>query len=250
MLDLAETAGLDTGDLALPAATHPRPLDGAVIVFDLDGTLIDTAPDLIGSLNGVLAEQGLPPVALSDARHLVGQGAKAMIERGFALAGAALPAGKVSALFERFIEIYLGRIAQESVLFDELENDAGPADRRRAPRWPYAPTNAPTCPWRCWTPWTSPRVSWPSSGPTGPPAPKPDPRHLLTAIQAAGGEAARALMVGDSLSDVLAAKAAGVPVAVVSFGYTETPARDLGADVLIDHFTELPAIARRLLARG
>jgi phosphoglycolate phosphatase len=57
-------------------------------------------------------------------------------------------------------------------------------------------------------------------------------------------------MVGDSLSDVLAAKAAGVPVAVVSFGYTETPARDLGADVLIDHFTELPAIARRLLARG
>jgi phosphoglycolate phosphatase len=63
-------------------------------VFDLDGTLIDTAPDLIGSLNGVLAEQGLPPVALADARHLVGQGAKAMIERGFALAGAALPAAK------------------------------------------------------------------------------------------------------------------------------------------------------------
>jgi phosphoglycolate phosphatase len=249
MLDLAETAGLDTGDLALPAATHPRPLDGAVIVFDLDGTLIDTAPDLIGSLNGVLAEQGLPPVALSDARHLVGQGAKAMIERGFALAGAALPAGKVSALFERFIEIYLGRIAQESVMFDELENTL---DLLTAEGAALA-----VC--------TNKRTDLSMAlldaldltarfvavvGPDRAPAPKPDPRHLLTAIQAAGGEAARALMVGDSLSDVLAAKAAGVPVAVVSFGYTETPARDLGADVLIDHFTELPAIARRLLARG
>ena len=249
MLDLAETAGLDTGDLALPVATHPRPLDGAVIVFDLDGTLIDTAPDLIGSLNGVLAEQGLPPVALSDARHLVGQGAKAMIERGFALAGAALPAGKVSALFERFIEIYLGRIAQESVMFDELENTL---DLLTAEGAALA-----VC--------TNKRTDLSMAlldaldltarfvavvGPDRAPAPKPDPRHLLTAIQAAGGEAARALMVGDSLSDVLAAKAAGVPVAVVSFGYTETPARDLGADVLIDHFTELPAIARRLLARG
>jgi len=87
-------------------------------------------------------------------------------------------------------------------------------------------------------------------GPDRSPAPKPDPRHLLTAIRAAGGDPARALMVGDSISDVLAAKAAGVPVAVVSFGYTDTPAAELGGDVLIDHFTELPAIARRLLARA
>jgi phosphoglycolate phosphatase len=217
-------------------------------VFDLDGTLIDTAPDLIGSLNALLAEQGLPPVALSDARHLVGQGAKAMIERGFAQAGEPLPGQKVPALFDRFIEIYVARIAQESVIFEDLETTL---DLLAAEGAALA-----VC--------TNKRTDLSLAlldalgltrrfaaiiGPDMAPAPKPDPRHLLAAISAAGGDPARALMVGDSLSDVLAAKAAGVPVAVVSFGYTETPAAELGADVLIDHFTELPAIARRLLAR-
>lgn len=218
-------------------------------MFDLDGTLIDTAPDLIGSLNMVLAEQGLPPVALADARHLVGRGAKAMIERGFAQAGTPLPEDQVPALFDRFIEIYMGRIAQESVLFAELE---ATLDLLAAEGAALA-----VC--------TNKRTDLSLAlldaldltrrfaaviGPDMAPAPKPDPRHLLTAISAAGGGASRALMVGDSLSDVLAAKAAGVPVAVVSFGYTDIPAQDLGGDVLIEHFTELPAIARRLLARA
>ena len=217
-------------------------------MFDLDGTLIDTAPDLIGSLNGVLAEQGLPPVTLADARHLVGHGAKAMIERGFALAGEPLPADKVPALFDRFIEIYVGRIAQDSVIFEELETTldllaaegAGLAVcTNKRTDLSLALLNALGLTHRFAA----------IVGPDMAPAPKPDPRHLLAAIQAAGCDPARALMVGDSISDVLAAKAAGVPVAVVSFGYTETPAADLGGDVLIDHFTELPAIARRLLAR-
>jgi phosphoglycolate phosphatase len=216
-------------------------------VFDLDGTLIDTAPDLIGSLNGVLAEQGLPPVAVADARHVVGKGAKIMIERGFALAGAQVPPDRASALFDRFIEIYLGRIALESAMFDELESTL---DLLAAEGAILA-----VC--------TNKRTDLALAlldalnltgrfaaviGADGAPAPKPDPRHLIAAIDAAGASPDRALMVGDSISDVLAAKAAGVPVAVVSFGYTETPASELGGDVLIDHFTELPAIARRLLA--
>jgi phosphoglycolate phosphatase len=223
-------------------------LDGAVIVFDLDGTLIDTAPDLIGALNGVLAEQGLPQVALADARHLVGHGAKALIERGFAWAGEPLPPKKVQPLFDRFIEIYLGRIALESVMFDELEATldllAGEGAKLAV----------------CTNKRTDLSLALLDAldltkrfagivGPDRAPAPKPDPRHLLAAIAAAGGDPTHALMVGDSISDVLAAKAADVPVAVVSFGYTETPAAELGGDVLIDHFTELPAIARRLLGR-
>jgi phosphoglycolate phosphatase len=225
-----------------------RPLDGAVIVFDLDGTLVDTAPDLIGSLNTVLAEQGLPPVALTDARHLVGKGAKIMIERGFAFAGAEVPTDQAAALFSRFIEIYLARIAHESRMFDELESTL---DLLAAEGAILA-----VC--------TNKRTDLALAlldalnltgrfaaviGADSAPAPKPDPRHLIAAIEAAGASVGRALMVGDSLSDVLAAQAAGVPVAVVSFGYTETPAGALGGDVLIDHFTELPAIARRLLAQ-
>ena len=78
-------------------------------------------------------------------------------------------------------------------------------------------------------------------------AAKPDPRHLVFAIERAGGTAARALMVGDSRPDVEAAKAARVPVIAVSFGYSDAPPSDLGADALIDHFAELPAAAHRLI---
>jgi len=217
-----------------------------VIVFDLDGTLIDTAPDLIGALNGVLAEEGLPSADLSQARHLVGQGAKAMIQRGFAQAGAALDEVTLERLFGRFIDIYLGRIALESVLFDELEAtldllaDEGAAlavctNKRTDLSLALLDATGLT------------RRFAAVVGPDRAPAPKPDARHLLTAIAACGGSPGRALMVGDSISDVKAAQNAGVPVIVTSFGYTDIPAADLGADALIDHFTQLPALARRFL---
>ena len=96
-------------------------LQGAVIAFDLDGTLVDTAPDLIGALNTLLADEGLPSVPLAAARHLVGHGARALIERGFAEAGRPLDAAHTQALFERFITVYLGRVACESRPFDGLE---------------------------------------------------------------------------------------------------------------------------------
>lgn len=217
-------------------------------MFDLDGTLIDTAPDLIGSLNAVLAEEGLPPVALADTRRVVGHGAKAMIERGFALAGASLAADTLNRLFDRFIGIYLSRIAQESTMFDELESTldllaaegamlAVCTNKRSDLSLALLDAMGLTARFAAVV------------GPDRAPAPKPDPRHLLAAIKAAGGEPGRALMVGDSISDVGAAQAAGVPVVVTSFGYTDIPAAELGADVLIDHFTELPPIARRLLGR-
>ena len=84
-------------------------------------------------------------------------------------------------------------------------------------------------------------------GPDNAPAAKPDPRHLEAAVVAAGGSLARALMVGDAATDAGAARAARVPLVLVTFGYTETPAAELEPDILIDHFDALPAAARRLL---
>jgi phosphoglycolate phosphatase len=217
-----------------------------VIVFDLDGTLVDTAPDLIGSLNVVLAEEGVEPVILADARHVVGRGAKAMIARGFERAGALVPEHRAEPLFERFIEVYLGRIAEESRMFEELEATLDTLAAEGA--------TLAVC--------TNKRHDLSLAlldaldltrrfaavvGADKAPAPKPDARHLLLAIEASGGRPERALMVGDSISDVLAARNAGVPVVVASFGYTDVPAAELGADALIDHYTELPALARRLL---
>ena len=96
-------------------------LAGATIVFDLDGTLVDTAPDLIGSLNVVLAEQGLPALPTEAARILVGRGARILIERGFLAAGRSLDDDRKAGLVSRFIEIYRSRIASESRPFDGVE---------------------------------------------------------------------------------------------------------------------------------
>lgn len=222
-------------------------LFGATVAFDLDGTLVDTAPDLIGALNLVLGERGLPPLPVESARMLVGRGARALIERGFAAAGEPLNAEEISGLTARFIEVYRGRIASESRPFPGLE---AALDALTA-----AGVHLVVC--------TNKRTDLSLAlldalqltarfaaviGADQAPAPKPDPRHFRRAVEAGGGDPAFALMVGDSYNDVAAAQASGAPVVVVSFGYTETPADQLGGDLLIDHFGDLPAAAERLLS--
>ena len=224
----------------------PRPLDGCVIAFDLDGTLVDTAPDLIGALNAVLGEEGLPRVPLASARHLVGQGARALLVRGFAEAGRTLEGGEADRLVARFLDIYRDHIADESRPFPDLlpALDALAADGARL----TVCTNKPTRFARLLLEKLD-LSDWfvCCTGPDDAPARKPDPRHLLASVEAAGG-AARVLMVGDSFADVAAARGAGAPVVVVDFGYTETPAAELGGDRLISSFTELPRAVAELLA--
>jgi phosphoglycolate phosphatase len=224
---------------------NPNSLAGATIAFDLDGTLVDTARDLVGAVNHLLREESLPELSLASARLMVGRGARALIERGFAVAGASLEPAATPDLVERFITIYRARIADESLPFEgvlpALDLLAG--------------AGAALC--VCTNKRTDLSLALLDAlGMTGrfaavvgadkAPAPKPDPRHIFAAIAAAGGRNDRALMVGDSISDVSAARAAAVPSVVVSFGYTEIAAGELGADHLIDHFRELPPLAARL----
>jgi phosphoglycolate phosphatase len=232
-----------------PADSRPAsgPLAGAVIVFDLDGTLIDTAPDLFATLNVLLAREGLATLPLAEVRGMIGAGARALIARGFAAAGAPLDEAKLTSLFADFVVHYLAHIADESRPFpgalaalDVLEAEGA----RLAV---------------CTNKRTDLSVALFDAlglthrfaaivGADAAPAPKPAAAHLLATIERAGGTVGRAVMVGDSGSDAGAARAAGVPLVLVSFGYTDIPARDLGADVLIDHFDDLPAACRRLLA--
>ena len=223
-----------------------RPLQGATIAFDLDGTLVDTAPDLIGALNLVLAERGLPAVPNQAARVLVGRGARALIARGFALAGQPVEDGELDTLTARFLALYRGRIADESRPFPGV---VAALDR-------LAKAGATLC--VCTNKRTELSVALLDAlglsarfadifGADRAPAAKPDPRCFLAAIAAAGGDPARALMVGDSDNDVLAAQGAGAPVVAVDFGYTETPATELGADAVISHFDALYDVVLRLL---
>lgn len=224
----------------------PLDLSGATVVFDLDGTLVETAPDLVGALNVVLGQEGLAPVPVSAARHLVGRGGRVLMRRGFADAGVEISDAQVEPLFERFLQAYRGCIADESRPFPGVE---AALDALAAAGATLAVcTNKPGAYARLLLDRLDLSRRFAAVlGPDETAARKPDARHLLDTLAAAGGDVARAVMVGDSSADVASAKAAGAPVVVVSFGYTETPAAELGGDALISHFDALPAAVEALL---
>jgi phosphoglycolate phosphatase len=221
-------------------------LHGVTIAFDLDGTLVDTAPDLIGSLNVVLGECGLAAVPTEAARSLVGRGARALIEKGFAVSGKPLTPDEATRLLARFLDIYRARIAEESFAFDGLETVLDGLKREGAAL--CVCTNKPTDLSNLLLRALKLDSRFASViGADSAPKPKPDASHFVTAIERAGGDVKRAIMVGDSETDVATARAAGVPVIVVPFGYTEIAPADLGGDILIQHFSELPAAIDALL---
>jgi phosphoglycolate phosphatase len=222
-------------------------LNGVTVVFDLDGTLVDTAPDLVATLNVLLTQEGIATLTLAEARDLIGQGARALIAKGFAAAGRPLDPARLDGLFDRFITHYRAHIADASRPFPGVRDALG------ALKAAGAVLSV------CTNKRTDLSVALLQAldlagdfrsiiGADAAPASKPDPRHLLTAIAAAGGDPARAIMVGDSGSDAGAAKAAGTPLVLVTFGYTETPVATLGADILIDSFDEIPAACAGLAA--
>lgn len=221
-------------------------LSGAAIAFDLDGTLVDTAPDLVQTLNLLLREEGVPPLAFDEARGLIGGGARRMMERGFEVAGVSLPEDRLDQLFGRFLDHYVAHIADGSRPFPGVE--------RTLERLNTAGAKLVVC--------TNKRTDLSVAlldaldmshhfaaivGPDAAGARKPDPKHLQAAIAAAGGDPGRALMVGDSSFDARTARAAGVPLVLVSFGYTDVPAAELEPDALIHHFDDLTAACLRLL---
>jgi phosphoglycolate phosphatase len=228
------------------AAAPQSPLGGAAIAFDLDGTLVDTAHDLIGTLNWLLAEEGHPPLPLAEARPFIGRGARWMIERGFQAAEAPLAPAEVQPLFDRFIHRYEGHIADESRPFPGCI-EALEALKAEGAKLCVCTNKLTGLSTALLNALDMMRLFDAVIGSDSTPAIKPDPRHLEAAIAAVGGSMGRALMVGDAATDAGAARAAKVPLVLVSFGYTETPAREMAPDILIDHFDELPAACRRLL---
>jgi phosphoglycolate phosphatase len=219
-----------------------------IAVFDLDGTLADTAPDLIATLNRIMDREGLPRVQLEDARELIGAGARAMVSRGFEQAGLELTPEHLDELFIDFLAIYSDHLCDGSRLFPGVEASLDLLEARGftlavctnkvvghsvqlLEALGIAGRFAAICG----------RDSFPYF--------KPDPRHLTLTIEQAGGDPARAVMVGDSRTDIATAKAAGIPVVAVTFGYTDVPVRDLEPDAVIDGFDELAAAVKRIEQR-
>jgi len=222
-------------------------LAGATLAFDLDGCLVDTAPDLIGTLNTILAEHGHQGLPLASARSVIGHGARAMLSRGFEAVGETLDPAKMTALFEHFLVLYVARIDRESRPYPGVVEtlDALAAAGARLAVCTNKRTDLSV---KLLDALDLTRRFAVVMGPDKAGAAKPDPRHLIAAIEAAGGSPDCALMVGDASTDVGAAVAAGIPVVAVSYGYSDVPPPQLGADALIDRFADLPPVARRLLA--
>jgi phosphoglycolate phosphatase len=208
------------------------------IVFDLDGTLIDTAPDLVDTLNVVFAREGWPPVPYETARNTIGGGAKMMIARGIAAEGIAVAPAKLDQLFADFIAHYTEHLADRSRPFpgltDALDVLASGGCRFAVctnklerlsvlllKQLKLADRFAAIC------------------GQDTFGIQKPNPEVLRRTVTAAGGSLPHAIMIGDSVTDIRTARAAGIPVIAVDFGYSERPVYELGPDRIISHFAQL-----------
>jgi phosphoglycolate phosphatase len=209
------------------------------VVFDLDGTLVDTAPDLVATLNVIFAREDLPPVAYDTARNMVGGGARAMIERGLAADGRRLAEEEVDGLVRDFIDHYGAHIADRSQPFPGL---AAALDELTASgcRFAVCTNKLEGLSVRLLDALgLSPRFAAICGADTFG-MQKPDPELLRRTIARAGGRTDAAVMVGDSISDIATARAAGIPVIAVDYGYTETPVRELGPDRVIGTLHDLP----------
>lgn len=219
-----------------------------ILVFDLDGTLADTAPDLVGTLNVLMRREGLERVPVAAARAMVGAGARALIERGFAHNDTPLAPERVEPLVADFLAHYEDHIADETRLFPGAEDALA---RLSAAGFRFAVcTNKPERLARLLLARLGVAERFAAiCGRETFPMHKPDGRTLLLAIHAARGRPKRAVMVGDSKIDIDTARNAGVPVAAVDFGYTDTPVAELGPDRIISHYDELWEAATALLGQ-
>lgn len=222
-------------------------LTGVTIAFDLDGTLVDSAPDLIGTLNRMLAIEGFAPVPLSSARHLVGHGAKALLRHGFAEAGATWDEAARPELFDDFIADYVAHIDHLTRPFEGVVETLDALSASGAIL--CVATNKRTDLSEILIGKLAlDRHFAVVAGPDRVSARKPDGAHVIEAVQLAGGEPGRAIMVGDASTDTGTARNAGIPCVVCSFGYGDLPPEQLGGDVTIDRFADLIPAIERLLA--
>jgi len=218
------------------------------IVFDLDGTLVDTAPDLIGALNYVLDREGLPAVPLAAARNMIGAGARKLIERGLELEGRTVSTSELNRLTADFIDYYAAHIADASRPFEGLEIAL---DHLSARGFRLAVcTNK--LEWLSNRLLDQLRLSERFAAVCGADTfgvSKPDPAFLQQTVARVGGQLDSTIMVGDAGTDIGVARRARVPVIGVSFGYTDVPIAEFKPDRLIHHLRDLPEAVAALLSR-
>src|SRR5690349_11392373 len=215
------------------------------ILFDLDGTLVDSVPDLAAAVNGLLAELGRPALSLAQVTSMVGDGTAALVERALAASGAGTP---LRPALDRFLALYE---ADPTRLTRPYAGVPAVLDQLAAAGWRLGVcTNKPERATRAVLAGLDlerffTTVLGGDSGPTR----KPDPGPLRTALDHLGSAPGAAAMVGDHRNDVVAAQAAGLPVVFARYGYGAATLAGLNPDAAIDRFAELPQALRLIWQR-
>lgn len=210
------------------------------LIFDLDGTLVDTAPDLLAATNAVMRSEGLPLIPPSSLRHMVGFGARSLIEQAMEAVNRPVTPEQLPPLLDVFMAHYRAHIADESVLFPGVTQTLQ-ALKDSGARLAVL-TNKPQDMADLLLPkigidhffseiYGAGRMSYV----------KPDARIFHDVVRDIGGQDGGAVMIGDSITDLKTAQAAKAPCILFSYGYTPVPVKDLGADLVLDDFTALPA---------
>ncbi len=229
--------------MATPDDTNSPVMSGFLLVFDLDGTLIDSAPDLRAAVNEMLRERGRAPLSLAQVRRMIGDGAPALVRR--ALAESGLDPSQATAALPRFLQLYEGDAVRLTEPYPGVPATLA-ALRREGYRTAIC-TNKP----QHATITVLEGLGLSSlfdaiAGGDRFAVKKPDPGHLLGLISAVGGHANRSAMIGDNENDAAAAHGAGMPLVLMRYGYARVDPESLGADALLDHFADLPATLNRL----
>lgn len=216
------------------------PAPSPVLLCDLDGTLVDSLPDLAAAVGELLEQESRPGLTPEAVAAMVGDGVPKLIERALAATGGVPPAAELAALVTRYMPIYEARMTELTRPYP------GAIETLRALKdtgWRLAVcTNKPAAPSRAIVAGLGFDGLFEAvSGGDSLAVKKPDPGHVLGLLEMLGAAPETAVMLGDSANDVRAAQAAGLPAIAIAHGYGGTPARKLGAERVIESFAELPA---------
>lgn len=219
----------------------------SLIIFDLDGTLANTGPDLMGTLNRIVAPHGISPMSLETINYVLGQGARAMIERSFDLAGKKLSKELQDKLLEDFLADYAENICVESHLYDGVLEAMNSLESVGFTFSICTNKSESMARLLLQELGVLERFSSLTGGDTFG-FRKPDARHLVKTAELAGKTISDAIMIGDSKADIGAARNAAIPSIAVSFGYSDLPVQELGATRIIHEFSKLPDAVKSIVS--
>ena len=216
------------------------------LIFDLDGTLVDTAPDLMGATNHALSLIGRRPITMTEVRHMVGHGARSLIERGVAATGEAVDKSTIDTIHSALLEYYADHIADDSLIFDGLLGVLHKA-RDAGLKLGVCTNKVEKLSNKLLAELKMADYFGAVVGGDTLPIMKPDPAPYREVAKRLGVDASRTIMFGDSETDIRTAQNSGVPVIAVTFGYTAQPVETFSPTHVINHYDEAWPIVLKYL---